>query len=59
MIIRTRAAHGATGRSIAADYGLSESAVTMILTGKRWANVGGPIRNAHGNRRHGRYAHGR
>lgn len=56
VVIRERAAAGATGRQMARDYEVSEGTVNMILSGKRWAHAGGPIRPAHGNRKHGRYA---
>jgi hypothetical protein len=54
--MRERHALGATGRRLASDYGVSEGAVNMILTGARWKNAGGPTRQSHGNRKHGRYA---
>lgn len=56
VAIRERAAAGATGKSLAEDYGVSQGLVNEILKGKRWKHAGGPIREAHGNQRHGRYA---
>lgn len=56
LLIRRRSAAGATGRLLASRYGMSESSITMIIRGKRWSHVGGPIKTEHGNRKHGRYA---
>ena len=49
LMIRERAHRGGTGRSLASEYGLSESAITEIIRGRRWPHVGGPIRIGHGN----------
>lgn len=54
--IRHRADNGATGRALAAEYGVSVAAVTMIIRGQRWSHAGGPIRLEHGNRKHGKFA---
>lgn len=51
LTIRTRAAAGATGRSLAQHYGVSEALVTEIIRGRRRRRVGGPIRTNHGNSR--------
>lgn len=56
LTIRIRAANGATGRSLAEEYGMSAAGITMIVRGQNWQHVGGPIREQHGNRRHGKYA---
>lgn len=52
--MRERHAAGAMGETLASDYGISASAVTMIVRGLRWKNAGGPIRHRHGNIKHGR-----
>ena len=51
LVIRQRAAAGATGRSLASEYGVSEGLVTEIVRGRRWRHVGGPTRTTHGNRK--------
>ncbi len=51
VAIRNRARAGATGKGLASRYGVSESLITMIITGKRRADVGGPIRTNHGNKK--------
>lgn len=51
VLIRERAERGATGKALADQYGVQPSAITMILTGKRWAHAGGPIRTTHGTRK--------
>lgn len=56
LVIRERAAAGASGATLARDYGVSASSITSIIRGLRWKHVGGPIRVEHGNRKHGRYA---
>jgi hypothetical protein len=56
-VIRERAEAGASGRSLAATYGVSESLVTEIVRGNRRPGAGGPIRTTHGNTR--RNTHGR
>lgn len=54
--IRRRRAAGAKQSNLAEEYGLTPSAVSMIVRGERWTHVGGPISSQHGNRKHGRYA---
>lgn len=54
VLIREQVASGATGKAMADQYGVSPGLVTMIVNGKRWQHVGGPIRTEHGNRKHGR-----
>lgn len=56
VLIRERRAAGATGQSLAKDFGLSPATITAIVRGDRWPDAGGPIRTEHGNRKHGRYA---
>jgi len=56
ILIRRRAAAGATGRALAIQYGVSESLGTEILRGRRRPNVGGPLRTTHGNTRRKRHA---
>ena len=51
VTIRERAAHGASGRTIARDYSVTEGLVTMIIRGQRWPTAPGPIRTHHGNRK--------
>jgi hypothetical protein len=46
---RRRALAGATGQTLARDYGVSPSLVTMIIRGERRPLCGGPIRINHGN----------
>lgn len=60
VTIRIRHAGGATGRSLAREYAVSEGAIQAIVTGRNWKEAGGPIRSQHGNTKHGRYRkHGR
>lgn len=56
LVMRERRAAGATGRDLAAQFGVSEGLVNEIVRGRRWRHVGGPIRSEHGNIKHGRYA---
>jgi hypothetical protein len=56
LTIRRRAASGALGRTLARDFGVSEPAIVGIVNGNRWKHVGGPIRNRHGNTKHGKYS---
>lgn len=51
LLIRERAAAGATGRTLAQQYGVSEGHLTEIIRGRRRSGVGGPIRTTHGNRK--------
>jgi hypothetical protein len=46
--MRERAAAGATGRQLAADYGVSEQLTSFVLNGTRWPQAGGPIRTKRG-----------
>jgi hypothetical protein len=59
--ILQRAAAGATGVSLAAEYGVTVGAITNILRGRNWKHVPGPRREIHGNTKHGKYSknHGR
>ena len=41
--IRKRRANGARQVDLARDYGVSGGQISMIVRGKRWADVGGPI----------------
>ena len=41
--IRKRRANGARQIDLARDYGVSDGQISMIVRGKRWAEVGGPI----------------
>lgn len=41
--IRERRAAGARQIDLAAQYGVSDGQISMIVRGKRWASVGGPI----------------
>jgi len=43
LSIREAAAAGVPSRELAAAHGVVESNVCMIIRGKRWAHVGGPI----------------
>lgn len=56
VLMRERHALGATGRSLARDFGVTEGLVNSIVRGLRWKRAGGPIRDIHGNTKHGRYA---
>lgn len=56
VLMRERATHGASGKTLAAEFGVSPALVTAILRGERWARAGGPLRTQHGNTKHGRYA---
>jgi hypothetical protein len=49
VTLRRRALAGATGQTLARDYGVSPSLVTMIIRGERRPLCGGPIRINHGN----------
>ena len=55
VTIRERHAAGATGRVLAADYGITEPGIQAVLVGRNWKQAGGPIRRIHGNTKHGRY----
>jgi hypothetical protein len=44
VAIRTRFAAGVGMGVLVRDYGLSSAMVSLIVNGKRWAHVGGPIR---------------
>jgi hypothetical protein len=41
--IRQAYAHGAKQVEIAAEYGITQPLVSLIVNGKRWTHVGGPI----------------
>jgi hypothetical protein len=41
--IRQAYAHGAKQTEIADDYGITQGLVSLIVNGKRWTHVGGPI----------------
>ena len=51
VLIRERREAGATGRSLAKQYGVSESCITEIIRGHDRVKAGGPIRTTHGNRK--------
>lgn len=42
-VIRERVAAGAIQKDLAAQYGISPSAITSIIRGDRWPDAGGPI----------------
>ncbi|ALF01245.1 endonuclease [Arthrobacter phage Brent] len=42
--MRNAAAEGATGRELVAQFGVSKTVVSRVITGRGWAHVGGPIR---------------
>lgn len=42
VAIRERAAAGEKNRDLAAEYGVQESTISLIVKGKRWAHLGGP-----------------
>jgi hypothetical protein len=46
VLIRERSAAGALQNDLAGEYGVSSAAISMIVRGKRWAHVGGPIRRS-------------
>lgn len=56
--IRVRAASGATGVDLAAEFGVSVALVSEIVNGNRRVTAGGPIRSNHGASRKG-IRHGR
>lgn len=41
--IRHAYAHGAKQADIGAEYGITQGLVSLIVNGKRWTHVGGPI----------------
>lgn len=41
--IRERAAAGALGKDLAADYGLAPATISAVLHGRRWPEAGGPL----------------
>lgn len=43
VLIRERRAAGARQKDLAEQFGLTDGAVSMIVRGLRWPNVGGPI----------------
>lgn len=47
--MRERRASGARQKDLAEHYGITDGAVSMIVRGLQWANVGGPIQS---NERH-------
>lgn len=51
--IRARRANGARQIDLARDYGVTASQISMIVRGKRWPNVGGPIENTQSQYRKG------
>ena len=56
VLIRERHALGATGASLAREFGASNGYISNILTGKDRPNVGGPIRTpSFNNGREGKY----
>lgn len=50
LAIRERAHDGEPHRVLAATYGLSETAITMMVTGRTWSHLGGPDHRLHGAR---------
>lgn len=44
VTLRQSAARGAKQVDLAAEYGISQGLVSLIVNGKRWTHVGGPIR---------------
>lgn len=44
VAIREQFAAGRKAPALARQYGISESTVSCIVNGKRWAHVGGPIK---------------
>lgn len=43
ITIRERRAAGARQTDLARDFGVTDGQISMIVRGKRWPNVGGPI----------------
>lgn len=43
--IRNQAAEGASHTGLADRYGVSKSTISLVVRGKVWSHVGGPIRN--------------
>lgn len=43
LLIRERRAAGARQKDLAAQFGVSEGQISMIVRGMRWPEVGGPI----------------
>ena len=43
ITIRERRAAGARQADLARDFGVTDGQISMIVRGKRWPNVGGPI----------------
>ncbi|OBR80489.1 hypothetical protein A7K92_00235 (plasmid) [Klebsiella pneumoniae] len=43
IAIRIKKSEGALNKDLAAEYGLTELYIHHIVTGKKWARVGGPI----------------
>lgn len=55
-VIRERAEAGASGKTLAATYGVSQGLITEIIRGNRRLGAGGPIRTTHGNIRRSTHA---
>lgn len=53
ILIRKRRAAGARQSDLAQQFGVSDGQISMIVRGKRWASVGGPIETER------KYTHGR
>ena len=51
VLIRMRRAAGARQKDLARDFGITDGQVSMIVRGKRWPNVGGPIETERRNYR--------
>lgn len=51
LAIRKRAASGERNRVLAAEYGVTESLISMIARGSRWAHLGGPISKKYNSRK--------
>lgn len=43
VMIRERRANGARQKDLARDFDVTDGQISMIVRGKRWADVGGPI----------------
>jgi hypothetical protein len=43
IAIRIKKSEGALNKDLAAEYGLTELYIHHIVTGKKWARIGGPI----------------
>ncbi len=53
--IRARASAGATGKTLAGEFGVSQSLITSIIRGHKRPDAGGPIRTNHANSKEANY----